>query len=207
MNYRRLGRSGLKVSELSFGSWVTYGNQLDWGAARDCMAAAWDRGVNFFDNAEVYAAGKSEEIMGEALKKLAWPRLKYIVSTKFFWGITDGPNEKSTLNRKYLMNAIDGSLKRLQLDYVDLVYCHRPDPATPITPQTQFHMASCGKQFTALGIMLLKDAGKLAFDDHIGKHIPELAGYPAGVTRPKSMVSRRMPAGARASSYTHSSVS
>ena len=132
MNYRRLGRSGLKVSELSFGSWLTYGNQLDTGAARECMAAAWDRGVNFFDNAEVYAAGKSEEIMGEALKKLAWPRLKVIVSTKFFWGITDGPNEKSTLNRKYLLNAIDGSLARLQLDYVDLVYCHRPDPATPI---------------------------------------------------------------------------
>ena len=132
MNYRRLGRSGLKVSELSFGSWVTYGNQLDTSAARECMAAAWDRGVNFFDNAEVYAGGKSEEIMGEALKKLAWPRLKYIVSTKFFWGITDGPNEKSTLNRKYLMNAIDGSLERLQLDYVDLVYCHRPDPNTPL---------------------------------------------------------------------------
>ncbi|HEY4999415.1 MAG TPA: aldo/keto reductase [Usitatibacter sp.] len=132
MNYRRLGRSGLKVSELSLGSWVTYGNQLDTGAARECMAAAWDRGVNFFDNAEVYASGKSEEIMGEALKKLAWPRLKYIVSTKFFWGITEGPNEKATLNRKYLMNAIDASLARLKLDYVDLVYCHRPDPATPI---------------------------------------------------------------------------
>ncbi len=132
MNYRRLGRSGLKVSELSFGSWVTYGNQLDVDAARECMAAAWDHGVNFFDNAEVYAAGKSEEIMGATLKKLAWPRMKYVISTKFFWGITDGPNEKSTLNRKYLMNAIDGSLKRLQLDYVDLVYCHRPDPATPI---------------------------------------------------------------------------
>jgi len=132
VNYRRLGRSGLKVSELSFGSWVTYGNQLDTSAARECMAAAWDRGVNFFDNAEVYAGGKSEEIMGEALKKLGWPRLKYVVSTKFFWGITDGPNEKSTLNRKYLMNAIDGSLRRLQLEYVDLVYCHRPDPSTPL---------------------------------------------------------------------------
>ena len=96
------------------------------------MAAAWDAGVNFFDNAEVYAAGKSEEIMGEALAKLAWPRLKYVVSTKFFWGITDGPNEKNTLNRKYLLNAIDGSLKRLQLDFVDLVYCHRPDPTRPI---------------------------------------------------------------------------
>jgi voltage-dependent potassium channel beta subunit len=132
MEYRRLGRSGLKVSELAFGSWVTYGNQLDVDAARECMAAAWDHGVNFFDNAEVYAAGKSEEIMGATLKKLAWPRLRYIVSTKFFWGITDGPNEKNTLNRKYLMNAVDRSLERLQLDYVDLVFCHRPDPDTPI---------------------------------------------------------------------------
>src|SRR5436190_10900637 len=132
MNYRRLGRTGLKVSELSLGSWVTYGNQLDTSGARECMAAAWDRGVNFFDNAEVYDGGKSEEIMGEVLKKLAWPRLKYIVSTKFYWGITDGPNEKNTLNRKFLLNAIDGSLKRLQLDYVDLVYCHRPDPDTPL---------------------------------------------------------------------------
>jgi voltage-dependent potassium channel beta subunit len=132
MNYRRLGRSGLKVSELSFGSWVTYGNQMDTKAARDCMAAAWDAGVNFFDNAEVYANGKSEEIMGEALRQLGWPRVKYVVSTKFFWGITEGSNTKNTLNRKYLMDAIDGSLKRLQMDFVDLVYCHRPDPNTPI---------------------------------------------------------------------------
>jgi aryl-alcohol dehydrogenase-like predicted oxidoreductase len=132
MKYRRLGDSGLKVSELSFGSWVTYGNQMDTGAARDCMAAAWDAGVNFFDNAEVYANGKSEEIMGAALKELAWPRVKYVVSTKFFWGITEGSNSKNTLNRKYLMDAIDHSLKRLQLDYVDLVYCHRADPDTPI---------------------------------------------------------------------------
>ena len=132
MNYRRLGLSGLKVSELSFGSWVTYANQLDAGAARECMAAAWDAGVNFFDNAEVYAAGKSEQIMGEALAKLGWPRLQYIVSTKFYWGITDGPNSRNTLNRKYLLDGIDGSLKRLGLDYVDLVYCHRPDANTPL---------------------------------------------------------------------------
>lgn len=132
MNYKRLGRSGLKVSELSFGSWVTYGNQLDKGAARECMAAAWDAGVNFFDNAEVYAAGRSEEIMGEALHELGWPRVRYLVSTKFFWGIVEGPNTKNTLNRKYLMDAIDGALKRLRLDYVDLVYCHRPDPHTPM---------------------------------------------------------------------------
>jgi len=132
MNYRRLGRSGLKVSELSFGSWVTYGNQLGESAARECMAAAFDAGVNFFDNAEVYAKGNAESIMGEALKRLGWRRSSYIVSTKFFWGLNDGPNEKNTLNRKYLLQAIDGSLKRLQLDYVDLVYCHRPDPETPI---------------------------------------------------------------------------
>lgn len=132
MQYRRLGRSGLKVSELSFGSWVTYGNQVDTKSAVDCMAAAWDAGVNFFDNAEVYARGMSETIMGEALKQLGWRRAQAVISTKFFWGINDGPNEKNTLNRKYLMQAIDGSLKRLQLDYVDLVFCHRPDPHTPI---------------------------------------------------------------------------
>lgn len=132
MEYRRLGQAGLKVSALSFGSWVTFSNQVDTKLATNCMAAAFDHGVNFFDNAEVYAGGKSETIMGEVLKKLEWPRLKYIVSTKFYWGITDGPNERNTLNRKYLLNGITGSLKRLQLDYVDLVYCHRPDPNTPI---------------------------------------------------------------------------
>jgi voltage-dependent potassium channel beta subunit len=132
MNYRRLGRSGLKVSELSFGSWVTYGNQMGNDQARECMAAAFDAGVNFFDNAEVYARGQSETIMGEVIKKLGWRRSSYVISTKFFWGLHDGPNEKNTLNRKYLMQAIDGSLARLKLDYVDLVYCHRPDPETPL---------------------------------------------------------------------------
>ena len=139
MNYRRLGRSGLKVSELSFGSWVTYGNQLGDDLARDCMAAAHDAGVNFFDNAEVYARGQSETIMGTALKKLGWRRSSYIVSTKFFWGLNDGPNEKNTLNRKYLMQAIDASLARLGLEYVDLVFCHRADPDTPIE-ETVFAM-------------------------------------------------------------------
>jgi voltage-dependent potassium channel beta subunit len=183
MNYRRLGRSGLKVSELSLGSWVTYGNQLDNAAARECMAAAWDRGVNFFDNAEVYAAGKSEEIMGEALKKLAWPRPKVIVSTKFFWGITDGPNEKSTLNRKYLMNAIDGSLKRLQLEFVDLVYCHRPDPATPIeeTVWAMHNMIERGKalywgtsEWSAGEIMA---AWQIADRHHLHKPVMEQPEY------------------------------
>ena len=183
MNYRRLGRSGLKVSELSFGSWVTYGNQLDANAARECMAAAWDGGVNFFDNAEVYAAGKSEELMGEALKKLAWPRLKYVVSTKFYWGITDGPNEKNTLNRKYLMNAIDGSLRRLQLDHVDLVYCHRPDAATPLeeTVWAMHDMIERGKalywgtsEWSAADIM---GAWQIAERHHLRKPVMEQPEY------------------------------
>jgi voltage-dependent potassium channel beta subunit len=147
MNYRRLGRSGLRVSELSFGSWVTYGNQMGLDRARECMAAAYDAGVNFFDNAEVYAKGESETIMGTVLRKQGWRRASYIVSTKFFWGLHDGPNEKSTLNRKYLMQAIDASLARLQLDYVDLVFCHRPDPHTPLeeTVYAMSDMISAGK--------------------------------------------------------------
>jgi voltage-dependent potassium channel beta subunit len=132
MNYRRLGSAGLRVSEFSLGSWVTYGNQVDEDLAVACLKAAYEAGVNFFDNAEAYAAGQSETIMGRALKRLGWRRSSYIVSTKLFWGLHDGPNEKNTLNRKYLRQAIDGSLQRLELDYVDLVFCHRPDPETPV---------------------------------------------------------------------------
>lgn len=132
MNYRRLGSAGIKVSELSFGSWVTFKNQMDVSAAVDTMKTAYDAGVNFFDNAEVYAMGQSEIVMGEALKKLNWRRGSYLVATKIYWGLNDGPNEKNTLNRKRLMEGIDGSLKRLQLDYVDLLFCHRPDSETPI---------------------------------------------------------------------------
>ncbi|MEO5764228.1 MAG: aldo/keto reductase [Casimicrobiaceae bacterium] len=147
MIYRRLGNSGLKLSALSLGSWVTYGNQLDAKVARECMAAAYDAGVNFFDNAEVYAKGDSERIMGEALKALGWRRSSYLVSTKLYWGLNDGPNEKNTLNRKYLTEAIDGSLARLQLDHVDLLFCHRPDPDTPIeeTVWAMHDIVSAGK--------------------------------------------------------------
>jgi voltage-dependent potassium channel beta subunit len=135
MKYRRLGRSGLQVSELSLGSWVTYHNQVDTGSAREMLAAGFDAGVNFFDNAEAYAAGQSEVVMGEAFRQLKWPRLNFIVSTKFFWGLDregNTVNRRDTLNRKYLTQAIDGSLKRMQLEHIDLVYCHRPDPHTPI---------------------------------------------------------------------------
>lgn len=133
MNYRRLGSAGLKVSELSFGSWVSFKAQMGEDAALECMRAAYEAGVNFFDNAEVYANGASEEIMGAALRKLGWRRESYVISTKFFWGISgDVVNARNTLNRKYLLQAIDGSLRRLQLDFVDLIFCHRPDPETPV---------------------------------------------------------------------------
>ncbi|MCE9644388.1 MAG: aldo/keto reductase [Chloroflexi bacterium] len=132
MIYRHLGRTGIQVSELSFGSWVTFHNQADVKTAVDMMAAAYESGVNFFDNAEVYAGGKSETVMGDALKKLKWRRGSYLVSTKFYWGLYEGVNEKNTLNRKRLIEGINGSLERLQLEYVDLIYCHRPDKTTPI---------------------------------------------------------------------------
>ena len=151
MQYRRLGRSGLQVSELSLGSWVTYHNQVDANAATEMLAAAMDAGVNFFDNAEAYAGGQSEVVMGQAFKALKWPRLNYVVSTKFFWGLDDGAaspvNRRNTLNRKYLSQAIDGSLARMGLDFIDLVYCHRSDPATPIeeTVRAMSDMITQGK--------------------------------------------------------------
>jgi len=132
MNYRHLGRAGIRVSELSFGSWVTFKNQVDVKAAVQIMSAAYEAGVNFFDNAEVYAGGKSEEVMGAALKQLKWRRGSYLVTTKFFWGLHDGINERNTLNRKRLIEGINGSLERLKLEYVDVIYCHRPDKTTPI---------------------------------------------------------------------------
>ncbi len=135
MVYRRMGRSGLRLSVFSLGSWVTYHNQVDNGAATEMVAAAHDAGVNFFDNAEAYAQGRSEEIMGAALKALRWPRLNYVVSSKYFWGLDragDAVNRRDTLNRKYLMQAVDGSLRRMGLEHLDLIYCHRPDPNTPV---------------------------------------------------------------------------
>lgn len=149
MEYRHLGRSGIRVSELSFGSWVTFHNQADVKAAVDLMAVAYDAGVNFFDNAEVYAGGESERVMGAALKKLKWRRSSYLVSTKFFWGMNDGINEKNTLNRKRLIEGINGSLERFQLEYVDLIYCHRPDKTTPIeeTVWAMHNIIEQGKAF------------------------------------------------------------
>ena len=130
MEYRKLGESGLKVSELSFGSWVTFVNQLTEKKALDCMAYAYEHGVNFFDNAEAYASGKSEILMGNILKKLKWDRDTYIVSSKVFWG-GESPTQKG-LSKKHIHDACHAALKRLKVDYLDLFFCHRPDPDTPI---------------------------------------------------------------------------
>jgi voltage-dependent potassium channel beta subunit len=183
MNYRRLGRSGLRVSELSFGSWVTYGTQLQQDSARECMAAAYDAGVNFFDNAEVYAKGQSETIMGESLRRLGWRRSSYIVSTKFYWGLHDGPNEKNTLNRKYLMQAIDGSLARFGLEYVDLVFCHRPDRHTPIeeTVYAMHDIVAAGKAHywgtSEWSAAEIAQAWHIAERHHLHKPVMEQPGY------------------------------
>lgn len=128
MEYRNLGKSGLKVSELSFGSWVTFGKELDLPGVKACIRTAFDAGVNFFDNAEAYASGVSEMLMGEAIQD--YRREDLVISTKLFWG-GPGPNDEG-LSRKHLMEGTKRSLKRLQLDYVDLIFCHRADPSTPI---------------------------------------------------------------------------
>ena len=130
MQYRNLGKSGLKVSCLSFGSWVTFVNQLTESTALTCMSIAYDHGVNFFDNAEAYANGKSEILMGKIFKKLKWSRDSYIVSSKVFWG-GELPTQRG-LSKKHIHDACDNALKRLQVDYLDLYFCHRPDPETPI---------------------------------------------------------------------------
>ena len=130
MEYRRLGRSGLKVSALSLGSWLTFGKQISDETAEELMVTAYDLGINFFDNAEIYARGQSEIVMGNILKKLEWRRDTYLVSSKVFWG-GDKPNQTG-LSRKHVFEACHAALKRFQLDYLDLYFCHRPDPETPI---------------------------------------------------------------------------
>lgn len=130
MEYRNLGKSGLKVSALSLGAWVTYGGQVGEDVAYDCMTAAYEHGVNFFDNAEVYADGNAEIVMGNVVKRAGWKRSDLVISTKIFWG-GKGINDRG-LSHKHIMEGLDAALQRLQMDYVDLVFCHRPDLETPI---------------------------------------------------------------------------
>lgn len=187
MEYRRLGNSGLKVSLLSFGSWVTFANkdQIAQAAeAAECLAAAKDAGVNFFDNAEGYAAGESERVMGEAFRQLGWKRHEYVVSTKLFWGLHDGVvNMKNTLNRKYLTQAIDQSLERFGLDFVDLVFCHRPDQHTPIE-ETVWAMSDMVSQGKALywgtsewSAYEIRTAWDIADKHHLHKPVMEQPQY------------------------------
>ncbi len=147
MEYRHLGSSGLQVSALSFGSWVTFGTQIGEDVAYECMKAAYDAGVNFFDNAEVYAGGKAETMMGAVIRRAGWKRSDLVISTKIFWG-GKGPNDRG-LSRKHVIEGTDAALARLGLDYVDLLFCHRPDPATPIeeTVRAMSHLIDRGKAF------------------------------------------------------------
>lgn len=190
MPYRRLGRSGLRVSALSFGSWVTFGTQVDTGLAKEQLAVAKDAGVNFFDNAEVYAGGQSEAIMGAAIAELGWARHEYLISTKLFWGIHDGvPNMTNTLNRKYLLQAIDGSLDRLGLDFVDLLFCHRPDPDTPIeeTVWAMSDIVSSGKALywgtSEWSAQEIRAAWEIAERHHLHKPVMEQPQYHLFETR------------------------
>ncbi len=179
MEYRNLGRSGLQVSALSFGSWVTFGSQIDKDLAYACMEAAYEAGVNFFDNAEAYADGASERVMGELIKKAGWKRSDLVISTKIFWG-GDGPND-SGLSRKHILEGTAASLDRLQLDYVDLIFCHRPDIFTPVeeTVRAMTHLINNGQalywgtsEWSAARIM---EAYAIARQEHL---IPPLMEQP-----------------------------
>lgn len=147
MQYNNLGRSGLKVSQLSYGAWVSFGNQLDVKEAKSLLQCCRDHGVNFFDNAEIYANGRAEEIMGQSIRELGWKRSDIVVSTKIFWG-GQGPNDKG-LSRKHIVEGTRASLKRLDMEYVDVIYCHRPDVSTPIeeTVRAMNHVIDNGWAF------------------------------------------------------------
>lgn len=147
MYYRRLGKSGIKLSALSLGAWVTYGGQVGQDVAEQCMVTAYEHGVNFFDNAEAYAEGNAEVVMGNVIKKLGWKREDLVVSTKIFWG-GKGPNDTG-LSHKHIIEGANNALRRLQMDYVDLIFCHRPDPNTPIeeTVRAMDQIVRSGKAF------------------------------------------------------------
>ncbi|KIX03580.1 uncharacterized protein Z518_07133 [Rhinocladiella mackenziei CBS 650.93] len=151
MQYRFLGRSGLQVSVISLGGWVTYGGAVGDDVAFECMKAAYDAGINFFDCAEGYSEGKSEIVMGQAIKKYGWKRNDLVISTKIYWGSAFGENPVNNggLSRKHLIEGTEAALKRLQLDYVDLLYCHRPDRNTPIeeTVRAMNYLINTGKTF------------------------------------------------------------
>lgn len=171
MEYRRLGKSGVQVSALSFGSWVTFGAQIDTDTAGECMKAAYEAGVNFFDNAEAYAGGKSEIMMGSILKEMRWDRSTFLVSSKVFWG-GDKPNQTG-LSRKHVVEACHAALRRLQVEYLDFYFCHRPDPNTPVeeTVRAMHDLISQGKVLywgtSEWSVQQIMDACAAARQDHL----------------------------------------
>jgi voltage-dependent potassium channel beta subunit len=183
MIYRRLGRAGIKVSTLSFGSWVTFDAQMKDDVAMECMQAAHDAGCNFFDNAESYAGGESEAIMGRVLTELGWPRWSYLLTTKVYWGLHGGQNMTNTLNRKYLLHAIDGSLERLQQEFVDILYCHRSDPDTTLeeTVWAMSDIVSSGKALywgtSEWAADEIRGAIEIAERHHLHKPVTEQSQY------------------------------
>lgn len=185
MEYRHLGHSGLKVSVLSLGAWVTYGAQVGEDAALECMKVAFDGGVNFFDNAEAYASGRAETVMGNVIRKVGWRRSDLVISTKLFWGgkgPNRGPNDVG-LSRKRIIEGTDASLKRLQLDHVDLLFCHRPDPDTPIeeTVRAMNHVLNQGKALywgtSEWSAEAIREAAEIADHEHLMGPLMEQPQY------------------------------
>jgi len=185
MEYRRLGHSGLKISVISLGAWVTYGSQVGEDAALECMKVAFDGGVNFFDNAEAYASGRAETVMGNVIRKLGWRRSDLVISTKLFWGgqaPNRGPNDVG-LSRKRVIEGTDASLKRLQLDHVDLLFCHRPDPETPIeeTVRAMNHVLNQGKALywgtSEWSAEAIREAAEIADHEHLMGPLMEQPQY------------------------------
>ena len=183
MKYRNLGRSGLQISELSFGSWITFGNQIDDSISRDLMVEAYDAGINFFDNAEVYADGRSEQVMGKIIKQLGWSRDSYILSSKVYFGAGGKRPTQKGLNRKHIVEACNDALRRLQVEYLDLYFCHRPDKLTPIeeTVFTMHNLIQQGKilywgtsEWSGVEIM---EAHRVAYANHLIGPVMEQPQY------------------------------
>ncbi len=181
MEYRFLGRTGLRVSALSLGSWVTFGDQIDETVAGECMQAAYEQGVNFFDNAEAYARGQSEVLMGNIIREAGWKRSDLILSTKVFWG-GSGPNDRG-LSYKHIIEGTRASLARLQQEYVDLIFCHRPDPDTPIeeTVRAMNHVLARGWAFywgtSEWSAEQITEAYRIARQEHLAPPVMEQPQY------------------------------
>ena len=184
MQYRRLGSSGLQVSELSFGAWVTFGGSVGRGEARELIAAAWDAGINFFDNAETYANGEAERVMGDVIADLRLPRDGYCVSSKVFFGAAEDPRPTQRgLSRKHVVDACHAALQRLRVDYLDLYYCHRPDPDTPLV-ETVAAMDLLVRQGKVLywgtsewPESLIREAARIARSNHLAAPVVEQPQY------------------------------